>query len=151
MLTKDDHKKIWFPIRKELKELLASGVIKSQAAMARELDISQPTVHTWFSSRNSVPRAAAIDKVRQYLAKFRPTRTHHTPPEAIQRKADIIAQNLETTLPLMEWFVNQGSEEDRDLLRKVLGTDLSYQTFDAARALLTEMHHKRVLEERKHG
>ena len=140
-------KRLWAPLKEELARLLGEGVIKTQTEIARALGISQATVHTWFSSRGTVPRMARINEVRNYLANLKPTKNHHTSHEGVQRKADLIAKSLEVATPLMEWFVQHGSEEDRDFLRKILGTDLSYQAFNATRALLTEMHHKRVLEE----
>jgi hypothetical protein len=147
-LSKDEYKEIWKHLKERLDKLLADGTIKSQAAIARDLSIPQPTVNSWFKRRSSTPRPQMIDKIREFINQLGPTKNHHTPRESVRRKADIIAENLEITLPLLEWFVAPGTEEDRDLLREVLGTDLSFQFFETARALLTEMHHTRVLEER---
>jgi hypothetical protein len=67
-------------------------------------------------------------------------------PEIVTRRAKLIANHLEVALALMKWFVLEATEDQRDILRQTLGTEMSFEAFNVTRVLLTEAHYEKLLK-----
>jgi len=148
---KELKKQKWEPVKERLLHRLSDQFGDDVKKMAVELLGSgyeyKRQLSRWLD--NTTPNWDTIDELESLLdGKARKSDDSHTPNHSVVRKAEIVANHLESAVPLMEWFINQASEEQRDLFRTTLGTDLSYDSFNACRALLTEDHHKKVMEEK---
>lgn len=130
-----------------LKRLIGNGVFKNVADLARTMGEANANVRGWVVE-DRMPSAAKRLKIDAFLSKYYPVKDDGK-NTSVKRKAELIATKLEEALLLMQWFIHNGSEDDRNHLRMVLGTDLSYDIFNAARALLTEKHLERVTAEDK--
>jgi hypothetical protein len=157
----------WSNIVLALKAISESGIYKHVSAMSADMHIPSSSVRSWIKGGVKCSNNHTLVELRAFIERCvsRPEvairisdagstgLVRLTDPKALiglpgpERKADIIARELEIALPLMMWFIKKGTKEQRDHLRHILGTELSYEIFNAARALLTEKHHDLALKE----
>lgn len=156
----------WSNIVLALKAILESGIYKHVSAMSVDMHKPASSVRSWIRGRVKCTNSHTLVELRAFIEKYidrpevvarigsvEPAIVRRIDPKALigvpgpERKADIIARELEIALPLMMWFIKKGTKEQRDHLRRVLGTELSYEIFNAARALLTEKHHELATKE----
>jgi hypothetical protein len=134
---------------KRMQDLINTGIFKDNAALGRSMGESPGNIRNWLVIGIKANKTKTA-KIEHFLRNY--DTSVETPPEqvwvSVKRKADIIANSAEVMVPLLKWFIREGTEEHREFLRKVLGTDLSYDLFNVARALLTEQHLERVNEDK---
>ena len=135
----------WNGIRR-LKKLIGDGVFHTLTDLAEAMNEPDANIRNWLV-KNMKPSRAKQLRIDTFLEKYGVGEKHSDRSAIVLRKAALIANKLEETVPLMKWFVDCGNEEDRNQLRATLGTDLSYDIFDAARALLTEKHLEKAKQE----
>jgi len=140
----------WDAVKKWLREELkrCNGDVRRLAVNIGEPDTydSKRKLTKWLN--DAVPSWEVVYRLEE-LGKIDQFTEVQISDDVVKRKAEIVANHLEPAVALMNWFIDQATEDQRDMFRSTLGTDLSYDAFMACRALLTEDHHKRVMEEKK--
>jgi len=146
----------WKPIKEKIETALRDGVYDNITHLADAIGLPIPTVRQW-ATTTTIPtlknilvmekffgivpgREERVNNITKLLGPSRHSR------ESISRKANLIAEHLEISLSLMKWFILDATEEERDILRHTLGTDLSYEAFNITRVLLTEAHFDKLVK-----
>jgi hypothetical protein len=149
----DQKRERWKIVHGKMMELLNSKAIDKKS-LAIELKCPQATIRRWVKTSDILPSQQRIAGIELAINNI-PNPTvliknvvNEVHVASMKRKADIIAREFETILPLLDWFIKNGTVEHRNYLRKLIGIDMSYDMFNATRALLTEKHHKAFTEEK---
>lgn len=157
----NDRSKRWKIARSRLLRAL-SEEYKTITALSEAIGLPSPTVRTWVSS-TTVPTLPNLMQVEKFFSiqpeletRSKNLATLMGPPtrrsaESVKRKAELIAEHLEVAMSIMKWFVTDATEDERDVLRQVLGTEGSYEAFNLTRALLTEAHYTKLIEGQANG
>jgi hypothetical protein len=159
-MASEERKKRWKIVKRRLDQALRDEEYQNITELAYAIGLPQPTVRHWFVG-DTIPLLNKIMVVEKFfglqpdkedrvhnIAKLMGPTTRQS-PETVERRAELIAEHLEIAVSLMRWFVMEATEDQRDKLRDILGTDLSYEAFNITRILLTEAHFDKLVKGEK--